>query len=137
MLTPQKNREIVFQFLYSADFTSSEIGELFPFFMEHHQVSKKNLFTAQEQAKEISHRLVEIDQLIQGTAKEYEFERIPKVERNILRLGVYELRFSKDLPQKVAISEAVRLARKFATAESANFVNAILDAIFKERLSEL
>jgi N utilization substance protein B len=55
------------------------------------------------------------------------------VERNLLRLGAYEIYFSKSVPPKVAISEAVRLARKFASSESANFINAILDALYKKK----
>lgn len=61
----------------------------------------------------------------------YEFERIPRIERNVLRLGVYEIMYDSDIPPKVAIAEAIRLTRKFATPESATFVNAILDSILK------
>ena len=131
MLPPQKNREILFHLLYSADFTPSETGELFPLLMEHHKVSKKTLFTAQAAVTTLTSHLSDIDKLIRETAKDYEFDRIPKVEKNILRLGIYELCFSKEIPPKVAISEAMRLTRKFATAESAHFVNAILDALYK------
>ncbi|HNA62576.1 MAG TPA: transcription antitermination factor NusB [Rhabdochlamydiaceae bacterium] len=134
MLTPQKNREIVFHLLYSADFTPSETAELFPFLMEHHKISKKTLFHAQTEVSDLKLRLSDIDKLIQETAKDYEFDRIPKVEKNILRLGIYELCFSKEIPPKVAISEAIRLTRKFATAESAHFVNAILDTLYKRDL---
>ena len=77
----------------------------------------------------------EIDQSITTHSKEYEFDRIPRVEKNLIRLGVFEMKYSKETPPKVAISEAIRLARKFATHESAKFVNAILDAIYKESTS--
>ena len=131
MLTPQKNREIVFHLLYSSDFFPSDAGESFPFLMEHHKVTKKNIHAVETHVKEIQAHLLAIDKIIAETAQEYEFDRIPRVERNLLRLGVFELCFSKEIPPKVAISEAVRLTRKFATAESANFVNAILDALYK------
>nr|NGX48373.1 hypothetical protein [Chlamydiota bacterium] len=62
----------------------------------------------------------------------YELERISRIERSILRLGLYELLYT-DLPDKVAITEAIRLTRKFATAEGGAFVNALLDAIYKDR----
>ena len=70
--------------------------------------------------------------MISAKAKDYAFDRIPPVEKSILRLGVYELLHS-DLSMQVIIAEAVRLARKFATKEGSTFVNAILDALQKER----
>jgi N utilization substance protein B len=74
-----------------------------------------------------------IDEWIAKTATAYELERIPRVERNLLRLGIFELLFSQDIPPKVAISEAMRLARKFSSASSADFMNAILDTIYKQQ----
>jgi N utilization substance protein B len=74
--------------------------------------------------------------MIAETSKEYELNRIPRVERNLLRLGAYEICYS-DVPPKVAINEAVRLTKKFATDESGNFINAILDAIFKKKSESL
>ncbi len=72
--------------------------------------------------------------MIAQTAFGYEFDRIPHVERAVLRLGIYELYFSNEVPPKVAISEAVRLAKKFATIESSRFINGILDALYKKKL---
>jgi transcription antitermination protein NusB len=135
MLSRQKNREIIFHLLYSSDFILSVAEEIFPILMQHHKVTKKTLYAAEADAKEVQDNLPAIDKIIAETATEYELDRIPKVERNLLRLGVFELCFSKEIPPKVAISEAVRLARKFATAESANFVNAILDTLYKKQLT--
>src|SRR5690606_29501809 len=64
------------------------------------------------------------------------FERIPRVERNILRLAVFELLHDPSVPPTVAIAEAIRLTRKFATPEAATFINAVLDAIFKMQRGE-
>jgi N utilization substance protein B len=132
-LGPHKMREIVFHLLYSSDFTQNETEVSFPILMQHHQVTKKSMYAAQDHAKEIQGQLQKIDQMIAETATEYEFDRIPRVERNLLRLGVFEIYFSKTVPPKVAISEALRLARKFASSESANFINAILDALYKKK----
>jgi len=129
-LAIQKFREIVFHLLYSSDFESlSEDG--FPFLMEHHKVTKKAVFEAQAKVSAIQDRLKEIDASIKTHSKEYEFDRIPRVEKNLLRLAIFEMVYAEDVPPKVAMSEAIRLARKYATAESAHFVNAILDTIYK------
>ena len=101
--------------------------------MQHHKVTKKCMYAAEAHSKEIQDKLSEIDQMISETAKEYEFDRIPRVERNLLRLGVYEIYFSKTVPPKVAITEAIRLAKKFSSAESGSFINAILDALYKKK----
>ncbi len=127
----QKLREIVFHLLYSSDF-ESQSEDVFPFLMQHHQVTKKSLYQAQEVVAEIKKQQAAIDSLITNHSKEYEFDRIPRVEKNLLRLGIYEMLYSKEVPPKVAISEAMRLARKFATAESSHFINALLDTLYKE-----
>jgi len=124
----QKLREIVFHLLYSNDFETLD-EDAFPFLMQHHAVTKKSLFAAQEKVKHLQEHREKIDALIRTHSKEYEFDRIPRVEKNVLRLGIFEMLYSEEIPPKVAMSEAVRLARKYATAESASFVNAVLDSI--------
>jgi N utilization substance protein B len=126
----KKLREIVFHLLYSDDFDVLD-EDIVPFLMQHHQVTKKSLYAAQGIVRELKKHRDEIDQLVVAHSKEYAFDRIPRVEKNLLRLGIFEMTYLKEVPPKVAISEAIRLARKFATAESAQFINAILDAIYK------
>ena len=125
----QKLREIVFHLLYSNDFEALN-EDVIPFLMQHHQVTKKSLYKAQDIVNELKKYRGEIDKLIIAHSKEYKFDRIPRVEKNLLRLGIFEMKYAKEVPPKVAISEAIRLARKFATVESAKFVNAILDTIY-------
>jgi N utilization substance protein B len=132
----QKFREIVFQLLYSQDQGASCDVEMIPFLMKELSVTKKTVKEALEKAKRIQAKQSDVDVLISQASLSYNFERIQTVEKNLLRLGAYELLFDNEIPPKVAISEALRLARKFGTPESANFVNAILDAIYKAHLGE-
>ncbi len=125
----QKLREIVFHLLYSNDFEALN-EDVIPFLMQHHKVTKKSLYQAQEVVALLKKHHTAIDASIKAHSKDYELDRIPRVEKNLLRLGIFELLYSKEVPPKVAISEAIRLARKFATAESAQFVNAVLDSIY-------
>jgi N utilization substance protein B len=97
------------------------------------EVTKSTVRTAQEMLHKVLEKKEVIDSLIKEQSKEYDFERIPRIERTVLRLGIYELLYSTTVPSKVAISEAIRLSRKFATPESATFVNAVLDAIYTHR----
>ena len=127
-LSKQKFREIVFLLLYSYDFTES-FEEASSLIMEELKVTKKSLKEGVEQASKVVAHSADIDRFISESSKEYDFQRIPRAERNILRLGVFELLFDEQIPDKVAISESIRLARKFASFEAASFANAILDAI--------
>lgn len=130
-LPQQKFREMVFQILYSQDFgCSDEEEEVVSFFMPLLKVTKKYVKMATLRVLAMKEHLSKIDELIQSQSQSYAFERISRVERNILRLGLYELLYDEALPHKVAIAEAVRLCRKFGTRESAGFVNAILDGIY-------
>ena len=130
-LPVQKFREMVFQMLYAYDMSHSEEADVIDLLMHELKVTKKSANEASRRVKEIQDRKNEIDDMIRPASTEYQFERISSVEKNILRLGIYEICFDEAIPEKVAITEAIRLCRKFGTPESAQFVNAILDRIYK------
>ncbi|MDP3964327.1 MAG: transcription antitermination factor NusB [bacterium] len=73
-----------------------------------------------------------IDELITKYAPEWPLAQITVVDRNILRIGVFELRFDDDIPPKVAINEAIELAKSFGGESSGKFVNGVLGAIYKD-----
>jgi len=76
--------------------------------------------------------IAEIDKYITRYATEWPLEQITVVDRNILRIGVYELIFDKDIPAKVAINEAIEIAKTFGGESSGKFVNGVLGAIYKD-----
>lgn len=78
-----------------------------------------------------SHRK-EIDEKISGVTEHWELRRMAIIDKNILRLGVYELLYRNDIPPKVSINEAIELAKKFSTKNSGTFVNGILDKIYSQ-----
>ena len=82
--------------------------------------------------KGIKDNQTQIDELITNSLQNWTFDRIPRVDRNILRIAVYELLFQKDVPTNVVISEAVSLAESLSTAESSAFVNGTLGTISKK-----
>ena len=75
-----------------------------------------------------------IDEHIKKHAKNWEFHRIAAVDRNIMRLAIYEMLFREDIPPIVSINEAVDIAKKFSTQDSGKFVNGILDKVRAEIL---
>jgi len=132
----QKFREAVFQLLYSYDIGRGNEEDMVDLIMHELTITKKTTKEALSRVQMILKKLSEIDAMIGKTSQSYTFERIQSVERNILRLGLYELLFDDVVPPKVALAEAMRLTRKFGTKESASFVNAILDALYKQSLGE-
>jgi transcription antitermination protein NusB len=134
MLNPKKLREAVFQMLYSHDMGVAEPEALVDLLMKELEITKKNAKSAEARIAEILKHQTEIDRQIGETCRSYDFKRIQRVEKNILRLAVFEMLYDNDVPPKVAIAEAIRLARKFSTPESAHFINAILDALYQKSL---
>lgn len=131
-LPPQKFREMVFQTLFSTDGGDSSVEETAIMLMKELKVTKKSAFLASERVKQILARQEELDQKISSYLTDYTLERVAKAEKSILRLGFYELLFDEEIPHLVAIAEALRLAKKFGTPSSVQFVNAIMDSAFKE-----
>jgi N utilization substance protein B len=132
-LPPQKFREIVFQVLYSRTYDACDAEETALMLMAELKVTKKSVLQARERAEQIGAKLPEIDCEIALASTEYSFDRISRVEKTILRLALYEILSDPSIPPRVAIAEAIRLTRKFGTPESAHFVNAILDKIYKKK----
>ncbi len=132
-ISPQKLREIVFLLIYSSDFGGSTDEEMVPLLMKEFCVSKTVMRQAIKTKDAVHAKKGEIDAIITQYSKSYDFERIPRIERNVLRLGIFELVHSDHIPAKVAIAEAIRLGRKFATPEAATFINAIIDSFYQEQ----
>jgi len=72
----------------------------------------------------------ELDRLIRGASKHWRVERMSRVDRNILRIAIYEVLHRKDVPPKVSIDEAVELGKRYGAEESGAFINGILDHIY-------
>lgn len=79
----------------------------------------------------------EIDRRIEERAQGWRLERLHSVDRNVLRLAIYELLYREDVPPEVVIDEAVELAKKYGTEKSPAFINGILDRILKEERAPL
>ena len=87
-------------------------------------------------ANGVASRLDEIDKIITETAPEWPIEQVGAVDRSVLRIGVYELEFLKEVPPKVVINEAVELAKTFGGDASGKFVNGVLGTLFKKLYPE-
>jgi transcription antitermination protein NusB len=130
----RKARELALQLLYQLDVQGE--GNPQPHlddFWHRHPVDPEAREFAESLVRGTKSHEAEIDQLIARYAENWELDRMAVVDRNILRQGIFELRWTREVPPKVAINEALEVAKKFSTHESSRFINGILDRIHKEQ----
>jgi transcription antitermination factor NusB len=133
-----KARQLAMQALCQLDVQgSSLLAELGDFFAENTaDVAVRKL--ASQWTKGTWENLAACDELIGSSAIKWKLSRLSMVDKNILRLAVYQLKFCRDIPPKVAINEAIELAKTFGSDKSAAFVNGVLDGALKKlRLDKL
>lgn len=116
-LNPKNNPAVADEFLVGR-LKSSELIEF-----------SRSLVTGVRRHREV------LDGLLEETAENWSLSRMAATDRNVMRLGAYEILYS-DTPERVAINEAVELAKRYGTHQSAQFVNGILDRLLKHRLSD-
>jgi N utilization substance protein B len=133
MSTRRQAREMALQMLYQSDVGGAE-GEqvLAEFRPTEYSADAERAFSYARSLVEgtLSHR-PEIDDLIRQQAEHWRLERMPPVDRNILRLAVYEFLYQTDVPKLVILDEAIELAKEFGSEQSGRFVNGLLDGILK------
>ena len=134
MGTRRRAREFALQILYQLDVQGESNPEAhLDEFWSRHPVDPEAREFADALVRGTKTHEAEIDELIARYAENWELERMAVVDRNILRQAIFELRWGAGVPPKVAINEALEVAKKFSTQESSRFINGILDRIHKER----
>jgi transcription antitermination factor NusB len=131
-----KAREFALQLLYQIDITGDDCDKSIAGFWEANaedDIEEEVKSFTSELVRGVAASRVDIDAKISAYAANWQLERMAYVDRNILRIGCYELLFRADVPPKVSINEAVELAKKYSTQEAAKFVNGILDKIKTEK----
>ena len=125
----RKARECALLILFQREFRLEPLEQLCAQFWAEHPVPDEGRHYAEALVRGVAERGEIIDAAIQGVAEHWAFERLALVDRNILRLAAYELLFCEDIPPKVAINEAIELAKAYGGEESGRFVNGLLDAL--------
>ncbi len=120
-------REFLLSALYRCEFLPATLEELFE---ETDPADQREYI--EEIFNGIRERQPEIDHMLGEKTIGWKFERLALLDRNILRIGVYELLYFDDVPPEVALDQAVELAKKFGTEQARKFINGILDRIWKE-----
>ena len=125
-------RELAMQAIYQLDVQGEKLlGELDLFFRENSD-DDLVLSLADNWTRQTWENLSTCDNLIEEAAIKWEMSRLSQVDKSVLRLSAYQLKFCPDIPGKVVINEAIELAKKYSGSQSPGFVNGVLDAILKK-----
>ena len=125
-------RERALQALYQLEMTTGSIGEALESAWAAAEEARKEpeaVKFAQELVEGVMDHRAEIDRLIEQHSHNWRLDRMGRIDRNVLRLGVFELKYRPDIPKKVSLNEAVELGKNFGTEESSAFVNGLLDRV--------
>lgn len=137
MSSRRRGRELALQILYQLDMVRADVNDAIRAFWELQESipSEDTKEFCEDLARGASEHSDEIDRLIEDAASNWRISRMAVVDRNILRLAVYELLYREDIPSTVTINEAIELGKMFGTEESGAFINGVLDKI-AERIPE-
>ena len=125
-------RELALKFLYQTEFNSNSPDSELNAFCDRANVSEEVKNFTQALIKNILFHKKEVAELLEKISANWAPDRMAVIDKNILRLGICELLFDPTTPPKVVINEAVEIAKKFGTEESPDFINGILDKVFKD-----
>ena len=127
----RKARELALNALFQGEMTATSAVENFPLLCENFEINKKAIPYGRELVWGITDKWEEINAKIAESAVNWRVSRMSVLDRNIIRLAAYELMFKEEVPPRVAIDEAIELAKRYCAEDSPGFINGILDAILK------
>lgn len=124
-----RSREAALQALFSMDMAGKISSESFSLFCDHFKPAKKSLDFFHILTEGVMAHWEEINQVISTFSVNWKINRMSLVDRNILRIAIFEMTYLPDIPYKVSINEAVNMGKKYGASDSGAFVNGILDSI--------
>ncbi|MEI7998621.1 MAG: transcription antitermination factor NusB [Candidatus Omnitrophota bacterium] len=130
-------REHALKILYQIDITHRPLDLILLDYWKMEETKEEEISSyAKTIVEGVLKNLKIIDEKISQYATNWQLKRMAVIDRNVMRIGLYELQYASDIPPKVAINEAVELAKKYGDLESSKFVNGILDKIHKKEIVE-
>jgi transcription antitermination protein NusB len=123
-------RMIALQTLYEYDTAHHDVAEILQRRIEDQKLSPRVVTYADELVRGVLAHLDQIDEAIQGAAREWPLAQMARIDKNVLRLAIYEILYNNAVPAKAAINEAVEIAKRFGSETSSRFVNGVLGTIF-------
>jgi N utilization substance protein B len=127
----EQSRQIALQALYQLDVRNEEFGPECVEFLRSSTADPEVYFFARQLTEGTWQARVETDKLLEQAAEHWRVDRMAPIDRNILRLATFEICHCPDVPLRVAIDQAIELAKRFSAAEAGSFVNGVLDKILR------
>ena len=128
-MTRHEQREAIFKSIFQIPFYEDDVPELD--YEVDFEASEKEQDYINNKVKEIQNNLEDIDKAIEGASRGWKVTRMGKSELAILRVAVYEILYDDDIPDKVAVNEAVELAKQYSDEKAASFINGVLSGVMK------
>jgi N utilization substance protein B len=125
----RRSRELAMQALFYVDMRQNKSEEILDLYLQSFTPSKKVLPFFLELVNGVIRERHQIDTMIERFSSNWKMSRMSCIDRNIMRIAVYEMLFCGDIPLKVSINEAIDVGKKFGTEESGAFINGILDSV--------
>lgn len=125
-------REAALQMLFSLEASSGSAGRVIASYWRETPGDPEGREYADTVVRGVADELAAVDEVIRKASTNWRLERMARVDRNVLRLGAWELMRSRDVPRAVILDEAVELAKRFGSEESGSFVNGVLDRIAED-----
>ncbi len=132
----RRARECAVQFLFGLDFTGYDWGASLDGFWESNPSRPGVKRYAKRLIRGVIEHSEEVDEAITGALEHWSPDRVARVEQNVLRVAVFEMLHCEDVPDSVAINEAIEVAKRFGADDAARFVNGVLDRAMKSLRSE-
>lgn len=126
------SRELALKFLYQFELTGGELDEQIKLFLKQNSSKDDVESFMRGLVFSLLDKVKEIDEVIQKYSDHWVLDRMTVIDRNILRMGVCELLFDFSTPPKVVINEAIDIAKKYGNEDSPEFINGVLDKVYKE-----
>jgi len=132
----RKAREAALQVLFQTEFNDSSVKDILKLFWKNKKADKEMREFSRALVENVLAHKEEIDSAIQFVSEHWRVSRMAVIDRCILRMAVSELVFDEDIASAIVINEAIEIAKKYSSKESATFINGILDAVKKKSLSK-
>ncbi len=127
----RKSRELALQALFQSEMAGVSSFDALQMLADHFEVNRKAYAYAAQLVEGVTEYWQEINDLLEKHAVNWRMDRMSVVDRNIMRVAIFELCYAADVPANVVINEAIEVAKKFSTNDASSFINGILDGVRK------
>ncbi len=132
-MSRRKAREYAFKVLFQVDQVAAEPDQAFNYLLQESELAEKDIKFSQELIQETMRNFDQIDKIIASYASDWAIDRMPAVDRNIMRLAACEILFLESVDSIIVIDEAIEIAKKYGGESSPAYINAILDRLVGDR----